>query len=60
MGQETRQNQAINTQLMLLVLKYCEDKVREEEAIQDIERWVKAGTLFALSYVLSLRGNEGF
>ena len=59
MGQQTRQDQAISTKLMILLLKFCENKVREETDIESMEKWVKAGALFAISYVLSLRGNEG-
>ena len=59
MGKQTRQDQAISTKLMILLLKFCENKVREETDIESMEKWVKAGALFAISYVLSLRGNEG-
>ena len=59
MDQQTRQDQAISTQLMILLLKYCENKIREESEVSNMARWVKAGALFVISYVLSLRGNEG-
>ena len=59
MGQETRQNQALSTPLVKGILEYCETKVNEEEDPQDMIRWAKAGALFTISYVLSLRGNEG-
>ena len=44
---------------MILLLEFCENKVREEPDIESMEKWVKAGALFVISYVLSLRGNEG-
>ena len=59
MGQETRQNQALSTKLVKLVLHYCEDKHNEADSFSELARWVRAGALFAISYVLSLRGNEG-
>ena len=59
MGQETRQNQALSTQLVKCILEYCEERVNEEHESKDVLRWAKAGALFAISYVLSLRGNEG-
>ena len=59
MGQETRQNQALSTVLVKLVLNYCEEKHNEADSYLELARWVKAGALFAISYVLSLRGNEG-
>ena len=58
MGQETRQNQALSTQLVKDILDYCEAKVNKEEDPQDMIRWAKAGVLFTISYVLSLRGKE--
>ena len=59
MGQQTRQDQAISTKLMILLLEFCENKVQEEPDIESMEKRVKAGALFVISYVLSLRGNEG-
>ena len=59
MGQETRQNQALSTTLVKCILDYCETKVNEEDDLRDMIKWAKAGALFAISYVLSLRGNEG-
>ena len=59
MGQETRQNQALSTELVKNILSFCESKVNEVEDPLDMVKWAKAGALFAISYVLSLRGNEG-
>ena len=33
--------------------------MNEEDDPRDMIKWAKAGALFAISYVLSLRGNEG-
>ena len=59
MGQETRQNQALSTQLVKCVLEYCEERLNDEDDHLIMTKWAKAGALFAISYVLSLRGNEG-
>ena len=59
MGQETRQNQALSTQLVKCVLEYGEEKRNEEDDPLVMTKWAKAGAQCAISYVLSLRGNEG-
>ena len=58
-GRKLDINQALTTQLVRCILDYCEDKVNEENDSQGIIRWTKAGALFAISYILSLWGNEG-
>jgi hypothetical protein len=62
MGQDWRPDRAITAQLMQHVLSRVEGRILElggDQNKADRERWIFAGTYFAISYVLSLRGPEG-
>ena len=63
MGSVVKKNLALGIKLILKVL----DKIDEKMAFEDEnnnsterDRWVIAGAYIAISFVLSLRGNEGF
>eukprot|EP00980_Cylindrotheca_fusiformis_P027728 scaffold22529_cov73-Cylindrotheca_fusiformis.AAC.2 len=60
MGQDVRPNQALKTELWLLVLEFCREKARGAHSVQEGDAWIMAGAYFAFTYVLSLRGPEGF
>ena len=59
MGSVTRPNKALTIELMLLLLNKVEDKIYESQSPSDEHRWTMFGIYIAISYVLSLRGNEG-
>ena len=59
MGQDSRPNRALSSELMTELLSSVERKA--VSAVSDSERhqWVMAGAYFCFSYVLTLRGSEG-
>jgi hypothetical protein len=62
MGQDWRPDRAITAQLMSHLLARVElgvSKLAADKHALLRERWIFAGTYFAISYVLSLRGPEG-
>eukprot|EP00980_Cylindrotheca_fusiformis_P006302 scaffold1352_cov144-Cylindrotheca_fusiformis.AAC.8 len=60
MGQDVRPNQALKTELWIRVLEFCRERARGARSVQENEAWIMAGAYFAFTYVLSLRGPEGF
>ena len=61
MGQEVKQDLALDVQLWVKLLDLCsETAVRQENSLEEIHRWVVVGAFLAFSFVLSLRGPEGF
>jgi hypothetical protein len=62
MGQDWRPDRAISPQLMQHLLARIENRIMDlggEENKLELHRWISAGTYFAISYVVSLRGPEG-
>ena len=59
MGQDSRPNRALSSELMLELLSRVERKAVSAPSDSNRHRWVMAGAYFCFSYVLSLRGSEG-
>jgi hypothetical protein len=59
MGQDWRPNQAVDPELLKIMLKRIEAMVRGSEELEEIMRWTLAGGYFVMCYVNALRGNEG-
>jgi hypothetical protein len=62
MGQDWRPDRAITAQLMQHLLARVENRILNLGGAAnkaERERWIFAGTYYAISYVLSLRGQEG-
>ena len=63
MGSVVRKNLALDIKLILKVLDVIDEKIAledEKNNSTERDRWVMAGAYIAISFVLSLRGNEGF
>jgi hypothetical protein len=60
MGQIWRPNQALSTDLLLEVLGQVKDRIESSQTGSDENRWTVLHTLIVTTYVLSLRGPEGF
>jgi hypothetical protein len=60
MGQIWRPNQALSTDLLLEVLRQVKDRIESSQTGSDENRWTVLHTLIVTTYVLSLRGPEGF
>ena len=60
MGQETRKNKALSTPLLMSVFDRMESKIKASESLEEHHRWSVFVCYAAVSYTISLRGNEGF
>ena len=60
MGATWKPNIAMSICLLLSVLAKAEEKIRDVEHGGDDHIWIVFVTYVVVSYVLSLRGNEGF
>jgi hypothetical protein len=60
MGQIWKPNQALSTDLLLEVLRQVDDRIETSATGSDENRWTTLHTLIVSTYVLSLRGPEGF
>jgi len=60
MGQDWRPNVAIATPLMIRLLIEVEDKISMAEDDEIKHDWIVFSTYITISYVISLRGPEGF
>ena len=61
MGRQTKQNTALDYQILHLVLRNMEDEIDGEEIDEVNKRWlIMVGCYLVVCFVLSLRGNEGF
>ena len=60
MGSDTRKNQAMSSDLFLHLLRQVELRILESESPEEINRWIVFHTYSVVSYVISLRGAEGF
>jgi hypothetical protein len=59
MGQDSRPNRGISTDLIKATLDMCLSLSDEALALTQKQLWVKLGFYLAASYVTSLRGPEG-
>jgi hypothetical protein len=60
MGQIWKPNQALSNDLLLAVLLQIEERIECSETGRGENRWTTLHTLVVTTYVLSLRGPEGF
>ena len=60
MGAVVKKNLALDTKLIVEVIKRCELRADSSPTIPISNQWVIAGAYLTFSYVFSLRGNEGF
>ena len=63
MGELVKKNLALESELIVAVLDAINEKVLiavEEKSSARRDKWIIAGAYLSISYVLSLRGNEGF
>jgi hypothetical protein len=60
MGQDWRPNRALSTALLLAYLKDIEDKIHDADTMHEVNRWVVVGAYSVITYLVSLRGSEGF
>ena len=59
MGQDWRPNMALSTVLLTQLFKRVEEKISISENQMEKHQWIVFSSYVTLSYVLSLRGNEG-
>jgi hypothetical protein len=60
MGQDWRPNMALSTSLLVAYLKSVHGRIHDAETMSELNRWVVLGTYSVVTYVVSLRGSEGF
>ena len=63
MGELVKKNLALESELIVAILDAINEKVLiavEEKSSAQRDKWITAGAYLSISYVLSLRGNEGF
>jgi hypothetical protein len=60
MGQEWWPNQAMSIPLLLTVVRAIGEKVQTALTSQDLNRWTVLHTFVSVTYIVSLRGPEGF
>jgi hypothetical protein len=60
MGQDWRPNMALSTALFVAYLKMIHATIHESETMSELNRWIILGVYSVITYVVSLRGLEGF
>ena len=60
MGQVTRSNLALSTELLITLIKKGEERWQSEDDEEEAHLWLVFVVYAVVSYVLSLRGPEGF
>jgi hypothetical protein len=60
MGQITKRNRAMSTDLLKRMLEEIKTNVEGADGHDERHRWVVFGAFVTISYVVSLRGTEGF
>jgi hypothetical protein len=60
MGQDWRPNQAFSTELLLAYLCGLEFRIADATSWSKLNRWLVVGAYLVVTYVISLRGSEGF
>lgn len=59
MGQTLKQNKAMSNQLLLKLIQKAEGYITEDFRCEETAAWIVFVTYVVISYVVSLRGNEG-
>jgi hypothetical protein len=60
MGQDWRPNKAMSTELLLAYLESVQLKIMDSETSTEENHWTVVGTYSVITYIVSLRGSEGF
>ena len=60
MDQDFWQDLVLRTYLIELVFLKCEEEITQADSLADGAKWVIVGFYLAISFILSLRGPEGF
>jgi hypothetical protein len=60
MGMDWRPNKAMSIDLILAVLKQAEDRINDAPTARERNRWIVFHTFSVVTYMISLRGTEGF
>jgi hypothetical protein len=60
MGQEWRPNQAMSIPLLLATTRAIEERIQSAPTSRELNRWTVLHTFVVVTYVVSLRGPEGF
>jgi len=60
MGQDWRPNQGFSTDLLLVLIRKAEEEILSAENEDDKHLWIVFVTYVVVTYVISLRGPEGF
>jgi hypothetical protein len=60
LGNDWRRDRALSTALLIAYLKQIRLKIDDAESIRELNRWVTIGVYSVITYVVSLRGTEGF
>jgi len=61
MGRQTKQDTALDYQVLHLILSNIENEIASRELDEENRRWlIMVGAYLVVTFVLSLRGNEGF
>jgi hypothetical protein len=60
MGQEWRPNQAMSLPLLLATVSAIDEKIQGSPSSRELNRWTVLHTFVLVTYVVSLRGPEGF
>lgn len=60
MGQDWRPNRAFTIELLLAYFEAIEDRIQLADSSEEENKWIAIGAYSVLTYVISLRGSEGF
>ena len=61
MGRDTRSDVGLDIAILIEILKNLETEIKSSPTARNRRRWlVLVGAYLIISYVCSLRGNEGF
>jgi hypothetical protein len=60
MGQDWRPNMAFSMKLICVYLHEIEARILGAASFNELNRWVTLGTYSVITYLISLRGSEGF
>ena len=59
MGSTSKPNRGMSNKLILLMIGQVEEKIVESQSTEDRNSWIVFAAYAVISYVRSLRGNEG-
>jgi hypothetical protein len=60
MGQDWLPNMALSKSLLVAYLKIVQVRIHDAETMSELNRWVVLGVYSVVTYMVSLRGSEGF